>query len=112
MYEVVGKLSLLMRHVFDYAFTHGQRVAMRLQLSWKMNVPCCEMVLGAFRSNAFALFLFPCSIHSTSCQNTGEAIFLFGVLNSPVFYRKINMPPKVIFIECDHFRMIQKLRLI
>lgn len=69
MYEVVGKLSLLMRHVFDYAFTHGQRVATRLQLSWKMNVPCCEMVLGAFRSNTFALFLFP-----INCQLIAESL--------------------------------------
>lgn len=65
MDEVVGKVSLLMRHVFDYVFTHGRRVAMRLQLSWKMNVPCYEMLLGAFCSNTYTLFLFPCSICST-----------------------------------------------
>lgn len=62
MDEVVGKVSLLMRHVFDYVFIHGRRVATRLQLSWKMNVPHCEMLLGAFCFNTCVLFLFPCSL--------------------------------------------------
>lgn len=61
MDEVVGIVSLLMRHVFDYVFTHGRRVATRLHLSWTMNVPHYEMLLGAFCSITCSMFMFPCS---------------------------------------------------
>lgn len=94
MDEVVGNVSLLMRHVFDYVFIHGRRVATRLHLSWIMNVPHYEMLLGAFCSNTYALFLFTCSICSTWWKNMEKAISCLEsqiVLSSTEY---INMLPE------------------